>query len=95
MCIFQISSTDFSKHSVPYGDILSGGPPKDGIPAIDEPSYISITEANEWLNNREPIIFVEVDGVARAYPLQILTWHEIVNDEIGGAPCTLGYSAGA
>ena len=73
-------STDFSKHSVSYGDILSGGPPKDGIPAIDSPSYVSIDEANEWINDIEPIIAVEVEGLARAYPLQILTWHEIVND---------------
>ncbi|MCP4139803.1 MAG: DUF3179 domain-containing protein [Chloroflexi bacterium] len=73
-------STDFSKHSISYSDVLSGGPPKDGIPAIDEPTYVSIEEANEWIADVEPIVAVEVDGVARAYPLQILTWHEIVND---------------
>ncbi len=73
-------STDFSKHSVSYGDILSGGPPKDGIPAIDSPGYVSIEDADEWISDVEPIIAVEVDGIARAYPLQILTWHEIVND---------------
>ena len=73
-------STDFSKHSVSYSDILSGGPPKDGIPPIDAPSYVSIDEANEWINDREPIVAAEVDGQARAYPIQILTWHEIVND---------------
>ncbi len=42
-------STDFSKHSVPYSEILSGGPPKDGIPAIDEPKFVSIDEADEWI----------------------------------------------
>lgn len=77
-------STDFSKHSVPYAEILSGGPPKDGIPAIDAPNYVSVSEADKWLNDREPVIFVQVDGVARAYPLQILTWHEIVNDTLNG-----------
>ncbi len=77
-------STDFSKHSIPYDEILSGGPPKDGIPAIDEPSYVSIPEADAWINDIEPIIFVEVEGLARAYPLQILTWHEIVNDTLNG-----------
>lgn len=84
-------STDFSKHSVPYDEILSGGPPKDGIPAIDEPSYVSITDADSWLNDREPVIFVEVDGIARAYPLQILTWHEIVNDVLNEKPLSVSF----
>ena len=84
-------STDFSKHSVSYGDILSGGPPKDGIPAIDAPSYVSIEEANEWINDIEPIVAVEVDGVARAYPLQVLTWHEIVNDELNNKPLSVSF----
>ncbi len=84
-------ATDFSKHSVPYDDILSGGPPKDGIPAIDDPRYASIAEANEWINDIEPIIFVEVDGAARAYPLQILTWHEIVNDVLNEKPLSVSF----
>ncbi|MBT3339078.1 MAG: DUF3179 domain-containing protein [Anaerolineae bacterium] len=84
-------ATDFSKHSVSYGDILSGGPPKDGIPAIDAPSYVSIEDANEWINDVEPIIVVEVDGEARAYPLQVLTWHEIVNDELNGKPLVVSF----
>ena len=78
--------TDFSKHSVPYSEILSGGPPKDGIPAIDEPRFISVDEANEWLRDREPVVFVQVGDEARAYPIQILMWHEIVNDTVGGEP---------
>jgi len=44
--------TDFSKHSVPYGEILSGGPPKDGIPAIDHPKFVSVNEADSWLKPR-------------------------------------------
>lgn len=75
-------STDFTIHSVPYNEILSGGPPKDGIPPIDLPGYVSVSEADEWLKDREPVIFVQVDGIARAYPLRILTWHEIVNDTL-------------
>lgn len=78
--------TDFSKHSVPYSEILSGGPPKDGIPAIDEPRFISVDEADEWLRDREPVVFVQVGHEARAYPIQILMWHEIVNDTVGGEP---------
>jgi len=84
-------STDFSKHSVSYDEILSGGPPKDGIPAIDAPSYVSIEEASEWINDREPIIAVEVDGTVRAYPLQILIWHEIVNDELNEKPLVVSF----
>jgi hypothetical protein len=79
-------STDFSKHSLSYSEIRSGGPPKDGIPAIDEPRFISVAEANEWLKDREPVVFVQVGNDARAYPIQILMWHEIVNDTVGGEP---------
>lgn len=79
-------TTDFSKHSVPYSEILSGGPPKDGIPSIDAPKFQSTREADEWLSDREPVVFVKVGDDARAYPIQILIWHEIVNDTVGGEP---------
>ncbi|MBN1666271.1 MAG: DUF3179 domain-containing protein [Anaerolineales bacterium] len=84
-------STDFSKHSVPYDEILSGGPPKDGIPAIDEPIFISVAEADEWLEDREPVVFVAVGNDARAYPLQILMWHEIANDIVGEKPLVISF----
>ena len=84
-------STDFSIHSVPYSEILSGGPPKDGIPAIDQPNFVSIPEANEWLKSMEPVILVEINKEAKAYPLQILTWHEIVNDSLGGVPIIVSF----
>jgi thiol-disulfide isomerase/thioredoxin len=83
--------TDFSKHSVPYGEFLSGGPPKDGIPAIDEPQYTSIEAADAWLEPQEPVILVEIGDAARAYPLQILMWHEIANDTLGGAPIAVTF----
>ncbi len=79
-------STDFSRHTVPYSEILSGGPPKDGIPAIDTPDYVSVAEAAAWLGDQEPVILLRIDDKARAYPLQILTWHEIVNDTLNGIP---------
>jgi hypothetical protein len=84
-------TTDFSKHSVPYREILSGGPPKDGIPAIDEPKFVGVDQANEWLKPVEPVIFVQVGEESRAYPLQILTWHEIVNDTVGELPLTVTF----
>ncbi len=76
--------TDFTKHTVPYSEILSGGPPKDGIPSIDAPKFQSTSEADVWLEDREPVVFVQVNDEAKAYPIQILMWHEIVNDSVGG-----------
>jgi hypothetical protein len=83
--------TDFTRHSVPFGEIFSGGPPKDGIPPIDAPQFVSVADAEAWLRPVEPVIFVQVGDDARAYPLQILTWHEIVNDTVGGAPLTVTF----
>lgn len=84
-------STDFSIHSVPYDEILSGGPPKDGIPSIDSPKFVSINEADEWIDDVEPIIQVERNGRVKGYPLQILTWHEIVNDRVGDTPVVVTF----
>jgi hypothetical protein len=84
-------STDFSRHTIPYSDILSGGPPKDGIPAIDDPKLISVVEADGFLEDLEPVIFLKIGDDARAYPLQILTWHEIVNDVVGERPVTVTF----
>jgi hypothetical protein len=64
--------------------------PMDGIPAIDEPVFQSVSEA-DWLADQEPVIAFELGGDARAYPLQILTWHEIVNDEVGGTPVAVTF----
>ena len=78
--------TDFSKRSVPYNEIFSGGVPRDGIPPLDNPSFTSVQQADAWLEAKEPVISFELNGEAKAYPLQILTWHEIVNDTVGGVP---------
>ena len=83
--------TDFSLHTVPYDEILSGGPPRDGIPPIDAPKFITPDDADPWLGNQEPVIIFELNGDARAYPLQILTWHEIVNDVVGGVPVAVTF----
>ncbi len=84
-------NTDFSRHSVPYAEILSGGPPKDGIPAIDAAKYVSVSEADAWLRPEEPVIFVQAGDEARAFPIQILIWHEIANAEIGGLPLAVTF----
>ena len=83
--------TDWTRHTIPYHEIIAGGPPRDGIPSIDAPRFISPAQAADWLDPREPVIALEVNGVARAYPLQILIWHEIVNDVIAGAPVAVTF----
>jgi hypothetical protein len=90
--------TNFDRHNVPLTEIRSGGPPKDGIPAVDHPKLVGVAEANGWLKPVEPVITLTDGGQSRAYPLQILIWHEIVNDWIGGVPvavtfCPLCYTA--
>ena len=83
--------TDFSQALVDLDEVRSGGPPRDGIPPIDEPEFVSGDEADEWLDPKEPVIVVSAGGQTRAYPLQILTWHEIVNDELGGVPLSVTF----
>ena len=83
--------TDFSKTLIDLEEVRSGGPPRDGIPPIDSPDFVTTEEAGEWLDPREPVIVVSADGETRAYPLQILTWHEIVNDELGDVPLAVTF----
>jgi hypothetical protein len=71
-------------------DLRSGGPPPDGIPAIDDPRFLDTREVT-YLEDDEPVLAIEVDGDARAYPIQIMTWHEIVNDTVGGIPVAVSY----
>lgn len=73
-------------------DIVSGGPPPDGIPPIDNPIFITQAEAESFISGSdEAVVVVEIKGEAKAYPISILIWHEIVNDEIGGVPVTVTY----
>ncbi|MDA0262720.1 MAG: DUF3179 domain-containing protein [Chloroflexi bacterium] len=83
--------TDFSYHTVPYDEFLSGGPPRDGIPPLDNPRFDSIDQADGWLAGMEPVISFEINGDQRAYPLQVLIWHEIVNDVVGGVPVAVTF----
>ncbi len=84
------AETDFSKTAIDFSEILSGGPPKDGIPSIDEPIFRPASAVKN-LAATEPVIRLEINGDLRAYPLQILTWHEIVNDTVGGLPVAVTY----
>ncbi|TVR86863.1 MAG: DUF3179 domain-containing protein [Trueperaceae bacterium] len=89
--------------SIPIDEILSGGPPPQGIPALGfrglrgvaeaspEPRFVSQEEAAAWLGDLEPVILMRLGGEARLYPLQILTWHEIANDTLGGVPVAVTF----
>ena len=83
--------TGFGKHSVSYEEIRSGGPPKDGIPAIGEPRSVGVEEAEEGLGPRQPVILLRVGDEARAYPIRVVTWHEIVNDRVNGTPVVVTF----
>ena len=78
--------TDFSIKSVDLREIRQAAAARDVIPPIDEPKHVSLAEGDEFLDDREPVAVLEHGGESRAYPLQILTWHEIVNDVVGGDP---------
>jgi hypothetical protein len=81
---------DFSKHSIPIDQIQSGGPPRDGIPALTSPKYVSAKKA-DFIRDDEQVLGVFLNGVARAYPTRILSWHELVNDRFGNLPVLVSW----
>jgi hypothetical protein len=87
--------TDWSNRSIDLDELLVGLPgrtdSRDGIRPIDNPIFETVERASGWLVDREPVILLELDGSARAYPLQILISHEIVNDEFIGTPIAVTY----
>ncbi|RMH46116.1 MAG: DUF3179 domain-containing protein [Alphaproteobacteria bacterium] len=84
-------NTDFTRAAVPFSEIISGGPPKDGIPAITAPEFLRAS-AETALDPREPVITLELPGAEpRAYPIRYFIWHEIVNDEVAGVPVAVTY----
>jgi hypothetical protein len=87
----QWPKTDFSKRTVELAEIESGGPPKDGIPAIDRPRFVGARVARAWLGAKEPVIVLRLGREAKAYPLQILMFHEIANDVIAGTPVAVTF----
>ncbi len=87
----EFGHPDFPEPLVDTGRIFPGGPPPDGIPPIDDPQFLGVEEADAYLSDDEPVVVLEIDGDARAYPAQILIWHEIVNDTVGGIPVSITY----
>jgi hypothetical protein len=81
---------DLSKHSIPPDKIVGGGPPKDGIPSLTDPKFIPASAVN-FLRDDDRVIGLLINGVAKAYPHKILTWHEAVNDKFNDTPVAVTY----
>ncbi len=84
-------SAEFPEPLVPLADIISGGPPPDGIPPIDDPVFLDTADNLEILDPSESVVALEINGDARAYPIRAMIWHEIVNDTVGGVPVSITY----
>jgi hypothetical protein len=80
---------DGGKAIVRLDQIVSGGPPRDGIPSIDNPEFVSASDAR--LQDSDLVLGLDINGDVRVYPLDILVWHEIVNDVVGGEPVAVTY----
>ncbi len=88
---WQWPDTDFSIKSVDLNEIRSGGPGKDGIPAVDNPNFLPVSKEDR-IDDREPVMTLELEGeTPRAYPIRYLMWHEIANDVVGGIPVTVTF----
>lgn len=86
----SMNGFDLSNSSIDSSKIFSGGPPRDGIPAIDKPKFIAVSEVN-YLSSEDQVISFSHGKITRAYPLRILVWHEIVNDSIGDKAIAITY----
>ncbi len=87
---FNNKGFDLSNITIPIEFVKDGGPPRDGIPSIDNPEFINISEAN-FLNNNDRVLGVYFNGIPKAYPVRILNFHEIVNDEFDGHPVVVTF----
>src|SRR6056297_789957 len=84
--------TDFGRSAVYFDSIIPGGAPRDGIPALSLPHFTSVERASEWMDDSEPVLLLRYGGAVRVYPVQVLMWHEIVNDRIGDIPVGVSYA---
>ncbi len=85
-----LSGFNIDNAIVPEQEILSGGPPKDGIPAILKPKFVRSNKAG-FLEDSDAVIGISIDNESRAYPIKILNWHEVVNDTINGVPVVVTF----
>jgi hypothetical protein len=91
LATLEFPNTDFSRHSVSFAHILSGGPPRDGIRPLDNPAFVDVAQADGWLDRREPVILVQIADQAWAFPIQIMIFHEIANTELAGLPVMVSF----
>ncbi|MCY4087670.1 MAG: DUF3179 domain-containing protein [Actinomycetia bacterium] len=84
-------ATDFTRHTVPLEEFFSGGPRRDQILPLDEPRFETVEAAAAILKPREPVVELVIGDDARAYPLRIMIWHEIVNDVVGDRPVSITF----
>ncbi len=82
---------DVTRHLIHLNEILTGGPPRNGIPSLDNPAFISAAKADGILKSSDIVVGLEFGGVAKAYPIRILNWHEIVNDQVGNQPVMVSW----
>lgn len=88
--LIAAASWDYSKSSIPVNEIMSGGPPRDGIPALTNPKYVAAADAS-FMRDDEQVMGVFINGIARAYPTRILSWHELVNDTYRDLPVLVSW----
>lgn len=88
--VAAVPALDFSNARVPEEEIVSGGPPKDGIPALTDPRTLPAAQSG-FLKADDRVLGLMLGGQARAYPIRILNWHELVNDTLGGRPVLVSY----
>ena len=84
-------SDEFPPPLVPIDEIISGGPPPDGIPSLDAPVFVDAASVDDQLEPAESVVALEINGDARAYPVRVMIWHEIVNDTVGDVPVSVTY----
>ena len=83
--------TNFRLRTVRYNDFVTVPNSKDGIPAIDDPQFHTVEQADLWLRDTAPVQVVDINGDVRAYPIQVMIFHEVVNDIVGGVPVVITY----
>lgn len=82
---------DVTRHTIPLPQIEGGGPPRDGIPALNDPQNMTAEQAGRLLGPSDRVLGVVFNGQAKAYPVRVLNWHELVNDTVGGRPILVSW----
>ena len=85
-----LNGFDLRGATIPENEVFKGGPPKDGIPSIDNPRFVK-AEKSSQLGDSDLVLGIALNGIAKAYPLPIMNWHEIVNDKFGDLPVVITF----